>query len=114
MSTRTSANGGFAGVVGVLLIVAIIIRFIWWLLGVAALIGLYIAVRALVRQYRRREAAYARYREALAARADQQHNWVLRGDTRGIYGVEGAELMRYLYPAHDRVKRRTRPGYDRR
>ena len=36
--------------------------------------------------------------ELLAARADQQHNWVLQGDDRGIYGTEGAKLMHYLYP----------------
>ena len=39
------------------------------------------------------------------ARADQQHNWVLQGDDRGFYGVEGAELMHYLYPERGQVKR---------
>jgi hypothetical protein len=47
----------------------------------------------------------ARYREGLAFRADQQHNWVLWGDDRGIYGVEGAELMHYIYPARGQIKR---------
>ncbi len=37
-------------------------------------------------------------------RADQQHNWVLQGDDRGIYGPEGAELMHYLYPALSGLK----------
>ncbi len=32
--------------------------------------------------------------EAVRARADQQHRWVLDGDLRGIYGDEGADLMR--------------------
>lgn len=32
--------------------------------------------------------------EAVRARADQQHRWVLEGDIRGIYGDEGADLMR--------------------
>ncbi len=30
----------------------------------------------------------------LRARADQQHRWVSEGDLRGIYGEEGADLMR--------------------
>jgi hypothetical protein len=30
----------------------------------------------------------------MAARADQQHAWVLQGDERGVYGPAGAELMR--------------------
>jgi hypothetical protein len=33
---------------------------------------------------------------AIAARADQQHSWVLDGDDRGVYGVDGAKLMRYV------------------
>jgi hypothetical protein len=40
------------------------------------------------------EAAAARRRAAMAARADQQHAWVLQGDERGVYGPAGAELMR--------------------
>ncbi len=31
--------------------------------------------------------------DAVRARADQQHRWVLNGDLRGIYGEAGAELM---------------------
>lgn len=31
---------------------------------------------------------------AIRARADQQHRWALEGDMRGIYGDEGASLMR--------------------
>ncbi|WP_264034210.1 hypothetical protein [Mycobacterium interjectum] len=34
-----------------------------------------------------------------------QHRWVLRGDDRGIYGVEGAQLMHDLYPERGRVRR---------
>ena len=32
----------------------------------------------------------------LAARADQQHNWEMQGDDRGIYGPQGADLMHYI------------------
>jgi hypothetical protein len=32
----------------------------------------------------------------LAARADQQHNWVMQGDDRGTYGPQGADLMHYI------------------
>jgi hypothetical protein len=31
---------------------------------------------------------------AIAARADQQHQWVVQGDDRGIYGPACVELMR--------------------
>jgi hypothetical protein len=63
-------------------------------------------------------AAYCAYtkasqaRQGVAARADQQHDWVLQGDDHRIYGTEGAELMHYLYPALDpnnqHTKRRNR------
>lgn len=33
---------------------------------------------------------------AIAARADQQHNWVMQGDNRGTYGPQGADLMRFI------------------
>ena len=31
--------------------------------------------------------------DELRARADQQNSWATRGDMRGVYGTEGAELM---------------------
>ena len=69
---------------GWLLLIAIIIKFIWWILGAAALIVLFFIGRAIVRLYGKRSAAYARYWDGLAARADQQHNWVMQGDDRGV------------------------------
>ncbi|WP_172832485.1 hypothetical protein [Mycobacterium asiaticum] len=88
------SGGGFGSLFGVLLVIGLVIKFIWWILGAAALVALFFLVRALVRWYARRSEEYARYWDALCARADQQHNWVLQGDDRGIYGVEGADLMR--------------------
>jgi hypothetical protein len=89
MSTvMASSGGGFGGLFGLLLLVAIIIKFIWWILGAVALVGIFFVARAIARWYSKRSAAYARYWDGLAARADQQHNWVLRGDDRGIYGAK--------------------------
>ena len=34
----------------------------------------------------------------LRARADQQNDWASRGDMRGVFGAEGAKLMRDLSP----------------
>lgn len=90
------SGGGFGALFGALLIIGLIIKFIWWILGAAALVALFFLARAIARWYAAREAEYARYRAGLAVRADQQHRWVLRGDDRGIYGVEGAELMRQV------------------
>ena len=85
------------GLFGVLLLIGIIIKFIWWILGAVALVVclLHRAVRrALVRRTSRRRSALPRWS---SRPADQQHNWVMRGDERGIYRTEGAKLMHYLY-----------------
>ncbi|HSS25175.1 MAG TPA: hypothetical protein VLL82_12440 [Mycobacterium sp.] len=106
--SRASSGGGFGALLGLMLIIWVIVKLIWWILGAAILVGLYFVVRAIVRESRRRADLKAAHRDALAARADQQHKWVLQGDDRGIYGVEGAELMHYLYPATGQVKRLNR------
>jgi len=105
--SRANSGGGFGALLGLMLIIWVIVKLIWWILA-AILVGLYFVVRAIVRESRKRADLKAAHRDALAARADQQHNWVLQGDDRGIYGAEGAELMHYLYPATDQVKRLNR------
>jgi hypothetical protein len=88
-----SGGGGFAGLIGVLFIVGLIIKFIWWIIGAAALVGLF---RAILRANARQRATMAQRMNELAARADQQHNWVMQGDDRGIYGPQGADLMHFI------------------
>ncbi|MEB4211461.1 hypothetical protein [Mycobacterium sp. 94-17] len=104
--STASSGGGLGGVLGLLLLIGVVIKFIWWILGAVALAGLFFLARALLRWYERRSAESAGRRRAIAARADQQHRWVLRGDDRGIYGPEGAELMHYLFPARHHLPRR--------
>ena len=91
-----SGGGGFAGLIGVLFIVGLIIKFIWWIIGAAALVGLFYLIWAILRANARQRAALTQRMNELAARADQQHNWVMQGDDRGIYGPRGADLMHYI------------------
>jgi hypothetical protein len=100
-----SSGGGFGALLVLALVIWVIVKLIWWIVGAAALVGLFFLGQAIVRRYEKRSAEHARYREDLAARADQQHHWVLRGDDRGIYGVEGAKLMHYLYPVTGQIKK---------
>lgn len=102
MTRRRSNSGGFLAVVGWLLILGVIVEFFWWLAaavaGVAALVGLFFAGRALLREMdRRRELAEER-EFALRRQADRQHRWLLSGDSRGLYGSEGASAMRAVIP----------------
>lgn len=100
--TRASSGGGFGALLGLALITWVIVKLIWWILGAAILVALYVLVRAIVRESRKRADLRTAHRAVLAARADQQHNWVLQGDDRGIYGAEGAELMHY--PIRPRIR----------
>ena len=98
MSRRRSdsGGGGLAGLIGVLFIVGLIIKFIWWIIGAAALVGIFYLIRAIVRANARQRATSAQRMNELVARADEQHNWVMQGDDRGIYGPQGADLMHYI------------------
>jgi hypothetical protein len=48
------------------LIIWVIIKLIWWIVGATALVGLLFLGRAIVRWHAKRDAEYARYREGLA------------------------------------------------
>jgi hypothetical protein len=91
-----SGGSGFAGLIGVLFIVGLIIKFIWWIIGAAVLVGLIYLIRAILRANARQRATLAQRMNELAARADQQHNWVMQGDDRGTYGPHGSDLMHYI------------------
>src|SRR5690242_3079117 len=98
-SRRQSSGGsGFAGVFVVLLVVGFVIKFIWWIVGAAALVGAFFAIRALVRKAEQRRIEAAERDAELARRADQQNRWTLRGDSRGVYGPAGAKAMRSVSP----------------
>jgi hypothetical protein len=66
--------------------VGLVVKF-WWV--IAAVVGLVVAAHwtrlAVDRHFAR--AAAERYRlSEIVKRADRQHDWVIQGDSRGIYG----------------------------
>jgi nitrate/nitrite transporter NarK len=87
--------------VATVVIVAVLWHFVWWIAAAVGIIAL--AVGLLVLAFYRAHRVDVRYerRAQLAARADQQHQWVMSGDDRGIYGPGGAELMRSIRSADD-------------
>jgi hypothetical protein len=76
-----------------LVVVALAVKF-WWL--IAAAVGMFCAVhwtrRAVDRHVERVEAERRRL-AGLVARADQQHNWTMQGDPRGMFGEFPAAPM---------------------
>ena len=79
-----------AAVIVSYVVVAVLAGWAFALVGV----GLSGAVFLLVHKARSGIDAAARREATLRAHAEQQHRWTLRGDSRGIYGSDGAELMR--------------------
>jgi hypothetical protein len=96
MGKKRSSDTGSGAVFVVVLVLYLIVTFIWWIVAAAVAVGLCYLVRAIVRESHRRREQYLRQCAVVAARADQQHNWVMQGDDRGIYGTEGAKLMRQI------------------
>jgi len=78
---------------GLLLLIFLVIKLIWWILAVLVLVAAFFVVRAILRENQRRKARYVQYVAAMSARADEQNDWAIQGDDRGVYGTFGARLM---------------------
>jgi hypothetical protein len=77
--------------VGTLLLVGFMVKY-WWLVAlVLAAVVVWKFGPGWWRRYQASVAAEERRLAAIAARADQQHAWVLAGDPRGTYGMKGTE-----------------------
>lgn len=68
------------------------------LVAVLAAAGLFLTGRTFYPRVRRSLAAEEERLRSLRERAEQQHDWAARGDMRGVYGPEGAELMQEVAP----------------
>ena len=91
-SSDDNAGVGFA----ILFLLWLIVKLFWWIVAAAVIVGVLFLAREAVRASRRRRERHARHCAEVCARADQQHSWVLEGDDRGTFGVEGANLMREI------------------
>jgi hypothetical protein len=95
---NSDSGSGFAAVFLLMLVIGFVVTYIWWIVGAAALVGLFFVGRALVRQAEeRRELAAAREVE-LKLRADRHMRWTMSGDSRAVYGPEGATATHAVSP----------------
>lgn len=60
--------------------------------------GLILGWRAVYPRIRKDLAVERQRQNEVRERADEQHRWASSGDTRGVYGTAGAELMREVIP----------------
>jgi hypothetical protein len=80
MSEHRHSGGG--AMFTLLLVLGFVVMF-WWVFAIiAGIVVLGIAGWLLASHLDARDAA----RDAITARADQQHAWILAGDDRGTYG----------------------------
>lgn len=81
---------GLIGFLLVLFVIALIVEFFWWIVGVLVVVACSVGAVALVVMLMSHASASAKDRDrriaALVARAEQQHRWCQEGDLRGIYG----------------------------
>jgi hypothetical protein len=74
------------GLLRVFLLVGFVVKFWWLILLVVAVVGAgFLLWGVATRQVDELEQQRGE-QAALAARADQQHSWILVGDDRGVYG----------------------------
>lgn len=93
--SRTALHSGSGPVVAALF-VALVAGSVSWAVTIAVAGVLAFAGYVLVPWVEERHAVAARRREAIRERADRQHRWALRGDSRGLYSDDGAALMRRI------------------
>lgn len=83
-------------VVAVLGILAMASGSVGLTVTVAAVAALGFGGYALLPRIAEQRTLAAERRDALRDSADRQHRWAIRGDSRGVYGTDGAELMRRI------------------
>lgn len=82
-------------ILGFLVIMGLVLHYIWWII---AAIAAWYAVKAMQAAWVRHEAqaeAAEQERAAVAARADEQHQQVMRGDDRGLWGIAGPAMRKF-------------------
>ncbi|QDQ98682.1 hypothetical protein [Tomitella fengzijianii] len=111
--SRRSANGSGGGWIIVFLALAVVGFIITYIVAISIMVGVvavswlvYWLIDRRVKARRAREAGAQAERAALASRAMRQHEAVLRGDPRGIYGAYLPAVFPEFGPA---AMRRERP-----
>lgn len=76
-------------ILGILFIAGLVLHYFWWIVGLGLVVGVTWLVRDMMKATEQAAAREAARQAAIAARADQEHAWILQGDPRGVYS-EGA------------------------
>jgi hypothetical protein len=102
---KQSSGGGLGAAVLLLIFIGAIAKFWAWIAAVLGGVLVFGLLLWLTFYLERRVDDRFEKRAALAARADQQHAWVLAGDDRGIYGDYLPEQIDKADPAESHNRR---------
>lgn len=81
-----------------MLVIGFVVTYIWWIVGAASLVGLFFVGRAIVRHAEERRELAAAREDELKLRADRHMRWTIAGDSRAVYGPEGASATHAVSP----------------
>jgi len=95
-ASKANANGGFGGFLGVLFLIAVVIKFFWWILGALTLVGIFFLGRALARWYGRRAAGCCKATTAGFTASKGPNSWTFcfRRSTRRSARSRGPAVAR--------------------
>lgn len=92
----------FVAIFALLFVVGLVITYIWWFVGAAALAGMFYAGRAVARKVEERRVLEAELEAErkfdLQRSTERQHRWMMTGDSRAIYGPEGEAFTQAVTP----------------
>jgi hypothetical protein len=80
------------------LVIGFVVTYIWWIVGAAAVVGVCFVGRALVRRAEERRELAAAREDELQLRADRHMRWTIAGDSRAVYGPDGASATHAVSP----------------
>jgi hypothetical protein len=81
--------------IGTLLLVGFMLKYWWLIVLVVAAVILFKWAPVWWAAHEASVAAEEKRLAEVAARADQQHNWVMQGDDRGLWGVAWPAMRKY-------------------
>jgi hypothetical protein len=81
--------------VGTLLLVGFVLKYWWLMLAVTAAVLVWKFGLPAYRAHLARLGAVSQVKADIAARADRQHQWVMQGNDRGMYGAAWADVQKY-------------------
>lgn len=81
-------------IIGILFLCGLILHYFWWIIAAGAVVAVAVIGRKIAEASQLAADAESARQASIAARADQEHNWVMQGDPKGMYSAEAMLTIR--------------------